>query len=253
MVLDCGATSPDHYAPSMRLPRTPGDFARAVLGPLVHEAWTRISRVAVVSADSPVGRRYAHIGSGTAIGFPRGAVFGERWISVGSNTLVAPYVSMSVGLPTMPPPDDWPPVIEVGDRCTIGRGSWLVGGCGITIEDDVITGPNVYITDHNHDYENVDVPIWQGWPAKQAPVRIGAGSWLGANVVVLPGADIGCNVTVAAGSVVRGTIPDRCVVAGAPARIVRRYDEVEGWVAPIRALAEVEVLPATPELDSSSG
>jgi len=47
---------------------------------------------------------------------------------------------------------------------------------------------------------------------------------------VLPGACIGRNVVVAAGSVVRGTVPDRCVVAGVPARIVRQYVPGDGWL-----------------------
>ena len=61
--------------------------------------------------------------------------------------------------------------------------------------------------------------------------RIGSGSWLGANVVVLPGAQIGEHVVVAAGAVVRGDIPDHCVVAGVPARIVRRWVDGQrgGW------------------------
>jgi hypothetical protein len=47
--------------------------------------------------------------------------------------------------------------------------------------------------------------------------------------VVLPGACIGRNVVIAAGSVVRGTVPDRCVVAGVPARVVRSYVPGDGW------------------------
>jgi hypothetical protein len=47
--------------------------------------------------------------------------------------------------------------------------------------------------------------------------------------VVLPGACIGRNVVIAAGSVVRGTVPDRCVVAGVPAQVVRSYVPGGGW------------------------
>jgi serine acetyltransferase len=39
-------------------------------------------------------------------------------------------------------------------------------------------------------------------------------------------------VVVAAGAVVRGKIPDRCVIAGVPARIVREYKEGDGWSPP---------------------
>ena len=48
--------------------------------------------------------------------------------------------------------------------------------------------------------------------------------------MVLPGACIGRNVVIAAGSVVRGTVPDRCVVAGVPARVVRSYVPGDGWL-----------------------
>jgi acetyltransferase-like isoleucine patch superfamily enzyme len=65
----------------------------------------------------------------------------------------------------------------------------------------------------------------------EAAVRIGSGSWLGANAVILPGTTIGEHVVVAAGAVVRGDIPDHCVVAGVPAKIVRRFVDGEGWVA----------------------
>ena len=90
------------------------------------------------------------------------------------------------------------------------------------VEDDVYTGPYVYITDQNHGYSDPQVPIGKQWPIN-APVSIGAGSWLGTGAVVLPGATIGRNVVVAAGSVVRGNIPDHCVVGGVPARVIRRY------------------------------
>jgi acetyltransferase-like isoleucine patch superfamily enzyme len=54
---------------------------------------------------------------------------------------------------------------------------------------------------------------------------------LGANAVILPGAQIGEHVVVAAGAVVRGEIPDRCVVAGVPGRILKRWVEGAGWVS----------------------
>ena len=87
--------------------------------------------------------------------------------------------------------------------------------------------PYVYVTDQNHVYADVDAPIGRQWPAED-PVTIGSGSWLGANVIVLPGSQIGRNVAVAAGSVVRGCLPDHCVAAGAPAKVVRRHGDEGG-------------------------
>jgi acetyltransferase-like isoleucine patch superfamily enzyme len=59
---------------------------------------------------------------------------------------------------------------------------------------------------------------------------IGAGTWIGHGVVILPGTRIGRNVVVAAGAVVRGEIEDHAVVAGSPARVVRRLEPGVGWV-----------------------
>jgi acetyltransferase-like isoleucine patch superfamily enzyme len=61
-------------------------------------------------------------------------------------------------------------------------------------------------------------------------VSIGDGSWLGHGTVVLPGAQIGRHVAVGANSVVRGELPDYCVAAGNPARVIRRYVPGAGWV-----------------------
>jgi acetyltransferase-like isoleucine patch superfamily enzyme len=128
------------------------------------------------------------------------------------------------------------PVLQIGDRCVIGRGSHVVAHHSLVIGDDVFTGPYVYITDQNHSYADPDVPIGRQMPVNAA-VRIGSGSWLGAGAVVLPGACIGCNVVIAAGSVVRGTVPDRCVAAGVPARVVRAYGPDDGWSARYGAAA----------------
>jgi carbonic anhydrase/acetyltransferase-like protein (isoleucine patch superfamily) len=197
---------------------------------LVHWGWGAVQRAGVVTADTPAGRRFAAFGAGSMAAFPPGSVFGERWIAVGSGTLLGPYVSLSAGM--VPGQDLGPvPVLRIGDRCVIGRGSHIVAHHSLVIADDVFTGPYVYITDQNHGYADPDQPIGRQMP-RNAAVRIGSGSWLGAGAVVLPGTCIGRNVVVAAGSVVRGTVPDRCVVAGVPARVVREYLPSAGWSRP---------------------
>jgi acetyltransferase-like isoleucine patch superfamily enzyme len=96
-----------------------------------------------------------------------------------------------------------------------------VGHFSIVIEDDVWTGHHVYITDQNHGYERTDVPISRQTQAER-PVRIGAGSWIGAGSVILPGAQIGKHVTIGANSVVTGEIADYSVAVGSPARVIKR-------------------------------
>jgi acetyltransferase-like isoleucine patch superfamily enzyme len=209
-----------------------GRRRRIVVGNLINTAWRRMQAAGVLTAESAAGRRFAKFGPGTLIGFPTGAVYGEPWIEIGDKTMVAELVTICAGM--APGQDLGPaPLLRIGDRCVIGRGSHIVAHHSIVIEDDIYTGPYVYITDQNHRYDDIDTPIGRQWPVNSA-VRIGAGTWLGTGAVILPGANIGRNVVVAAGSVVRGTVPDYSVVAGVPARVVRQHVNGSGWSRPAR-------------------
>ena len=215
--------------PGRMSPRT-----RRVAAAIVHRAWRWASKVGTVSPDDAHGFR--HLGPGSLLAFPPGDVFGEWWITIGSQTLVAPEVALSVGMPTEVLDRGAPPVLTIGDRCSIGRGTSIVARRRIEIGDDVTIAPNVYITDHNHGFADVDRPIKDQYPTHD-PVRVGDGTWIAAGATVLPGADIGRHVVVGAGAVVRGTVEDTAVVAGNPARVVRRY--VDGaWQPPLRAEPE---------------
>jgi acetyltransferase-like isoleucine patch superfamily enzyme len=160
--------------------------------------------------------------------WPATTIFNERYIRIGRDTLIGQHVSLSAGMvPGQECITD--PVVTIGDRCLIGRGSGIVGHFSIEIGDDVWTGHHVYITDQNHGYEDLDAPISRQIQPERS-VAIGEGSWLGHGTVVLPGARIGKHVVIGANSVVTGEIPDRCVAVGAPARIVRRHIDGRGWV-----------------------
>jgi serine acetyltransferase len=206
-----------------------GSRRHALISRVAHSAWQAFQGAGTVTASTPAGRAFRKFGRGTVMAFPTGAVYGQNWITVGEDAVIGAFVTMSAGL--VPGQDLGPdPVLRIGDRCVIGRGSHIVAHADITIADDVWTGPYVYITDQNHGYEDPDVPIGRQWPVNH-PVEIGAGTWLGAGAIVLPGTRIGRNVVVAAGSVVRGEVPDYCVVAGVPAKVVRRRTEI-GWARP---------------------
>jgi acetyltransferase-like isoleucine patch superfamily enzyme len=182
-----------------------------------------------MTEGTPGARAFRSFGPGSVMAFPAGSVFGEGSITVGDGTLIGAFVSMSAGL--VPGQDLGPdPVLRIGDRCVIGRGSHIVAHADVRIGDDVWTGPYVYVTDQNHGYLDPDTPIGRQLPVNN-PVEIGAGTWLGAGAIVLPGARIGRHVVVAAGSVVRGAVPDYTMVAGVPARIVRSRTGT-GWARP---------------------
>ena len=200
--------------------------------PIVSDAlqagWEHLVRLGAIRPASRRARRFGAFGPKTVVCFPVAALFGERYIRIGEGSVIGPYSTLSAGVgPGQVLEHDT--VVRIGNRCVIGKGSAIVGHASVEIGDDVWTGPHVYVTDANHGYEDVTVPIGRQFAATR-PVRIGSGSWLGAGVVVLPGATIGCHVVIGAGAVVADDLPDNSVAVGNPARVVRRYVDGE-WVS----------------------
>lgn len=196
-----------------------------ILGPLVDRLWPAVVEAGSIGPDTRRGRSFGSFGRNSVICFPVNTLFNERYIRIGRDTMIGPQCTLSAG---MVPGQECivDPVVSIGDRCLIGKGSGIVGHLSITIGDDVWTGHHIYITDQNHGYEDLTRPISvQSMPER--PVRIGNGSWIGHGAVVLPGADIGDHVVIGANSVVTGTIPSYSVAVGVPARVVRRYVDGE--------------------------
>ncbi|MFL3021131.1 MAG: acyltransferase [Candidatus Poriferisodalaceae bacterium] len=202
---------------------------RSAVGRTIRGVSKMLNRTASIGPNDHAARFYKHFGRGSIINWPTGNMYGERWISIGEDTMIGADVTLSAGMvPNQEMMTD--PVVIIGDRCLIGRGSAIVGHYRIDIGDDVFTGMNVYITDQNHGYEDPDTPIGIQDP-QDDPVVIGDGSWIGSGAVVLPGARIGKHCVVAANSVVRGTFPSHSVIAGVPAKVVRAYDGTK-WERP---------------------
>ncbi|MCR2763299.1 acyltransferase [Microbacterium sp. zg.B48] len=136
--------------------------------------------------------------------------------------------------------------ISVGDRVLIGAGSWLIvpaqhapgpnivlhdrvrmnttsisAVSRVEIEEGVAIARGCYISDHSHGFDDPDAHIRDQPIDRVAPVLIRRGAWLGQNCVVLPGVTIGRGSVIGANSVVREDVPDRTVVAGVPARVLR--------------------------------
>ena len=120
--------------------------------------------------------------------------------------------------------------LRIGDKCVFGRDSTVNCYLDIELGAATIVSDWVYICDFDHASGDVDRPIKDQGIVK-SPVRIGGGSWLGTKVSVLRGAEIGAGSIVAAHAVVRGQTPELCLLAGVPARVVRRrvQQSRDGW------------------------
>ncbi len=114
--------------------------------------------------------------------------------------------------------------ITIGHRVTSTANLTLAAMQEITIEDDVMFASNVMISDGSHGYENADEPYKYQKMFKIAPVVIKRGCWIGQNVVIMPGVIIGELSIIGANSVVTKSVPSRCIAAGAPAKILKKWD-----------------------------
>lgn len=203
-----------------------------MLGPLVgrlYVSWSRkLAFWASTGPNDVRGRKFHSFGQRSLIMWRPTTIFNEQYISIGEDTLIGEGVALSAG---MVPGQQCisSPVVTIGDRCLIGRGSGIVGHFSIVIGNDVWTGHHVYITDQNHGYEDITRPISQQTQPEKSVV-IGDGSWLGYGAVVLPGVTIGRHCVIGANSVVTGDIPDFSVAVGVPARVIRQYKKDDGWV-----------------------
>ena len=196
---------------------------KARIGAAYANSQEALQRWAAIGPSTKRGKKFNSFGDRSIIMWPPTTIFNEQYISIGSHTMIGQHVALSAGMI----PGQLcvtSPVVRIGDRCLIGRGSGIVGHFSIEIGNDVWTGHHVYITDQNHGYEDVTRPISQQTQPERA-VRIGDGSWLGHGCIVLPGVTFGRHVVVGANSVVTRDLPDYCVAVGAPARVIRQFIE----------------------------
>ena len=153
------------------------------------------------------------------------------------------------------------PGVEIGEGARINRGSVLKGrpeqgGPVISVGKYTDFGEGVHVIAEHHAVNRASLSFDHQFGGgslheSRGPIRIGNNVWVGDNAIVLSGVSVGDGAVVGAGAVVTRDVPPFTIVAGAPARVIRRRfdDEV------IEALLDIrwwdwphEKLRASPEL-----
>jgi acetyltransferase-like isoleucine patch superfamily enzyme len=121
--------------------------------------------------------------------------------------------------------------ISLGSNVHIGPRVMLDGSGGITIEEGVIIAPDVKIYSRTHNFNHNLKAVPFDNIMLVSPVKINRYVWIGTNVIILPGVEIGEGAVIGAGSVVSRDVPKCAVVAGNPAKTVgernkEMYDEL---------------------------
>ena len=121
--------------------------------------------------------------------------------------------------------------LTIGEYVTVGEKCIFNVFSDIVIEDNVLMADKINFITNEHSYTNVNIPINSSHVSAK-PIFIGCETWIGINVTILAGTTLGKHCVIGANSVVKGVFPDYCVIAGCPARIIKKYDETSGrWMS----------------------
>ena len=135
-------------------------------------------------------------------------------------------MEQSLPLETMCPSAAWGGVIEIGNNVFFNNGTSITAKEKIEIGDNCIFGENVKIYDHNHVFKELQKPIMeQGFSTKE--IHIGSNCWLGSNVVVLRGANIGDNCVIGAGCIVSGDVPCNSLVRSVSNQTIEARKDIQ--------------------------
>ncbi|WP_199711839.1 acyltransferase [Alginatibacterium sediminis] len=113
--------------------------------------------------------------------------------------------------------------IVIHDNVSIGQNFHVISGASLHIGTGTTISANVLITNVDHSYADVSSSVMsQSLIVKETTV--GDNCFLGVGSVLQAGTCLGSNCVVGANSVVKGVFPERCVIAGVPAKIIKLYD-----------------------------
>lgn len=158
---------------------------------------------------------FVRIGKDVTFQNPQCIHFGQK-IGIGKNSYFLPLTSYAG--------KNYTPKIIIGDGCWIGIRNSFACITSIEIGNDVLFAGYVHITDHSHGYEEIDTPIAKQKLITKGGVVVEDQCWLGFGCEILSGVHIGKHSIVAARAVVTRDVPAYSIVAGNPARIVKKYN-----------------------------
>ena len=163
--------------------------------------------------------RFATFGKGSRLG-PGSRLINPHLVSVGDNVTL----SDSIWINAKDDRRNGEVTLRIGEGTYVGNYVQINAWQDVDIEPNVLIADRVFISDADHHFLRADLPIRRQGDFCKGPVRLRTGCWLGIGAVILPGVTIGRNAVVAANSVVTHDVPDRTVVGGIPAKIIKSLD-----------------------------
>lgn len=157
--------------------------------------------------------------SNSLILFPR-KIEGGKFIVVGADTIISPHAWLAAFEKYKS--QRFSPKISIGAHVRIGSHVILTATDSVELGDGCLLSQSVFISDHTHEALPGEVSPSDQPLFSKGPVRIGKNCFIGIRAVIMPGVILGDCCVVGANSVVTKSFPAGSVVAGAPARLIRR-------------------------------
>ena len=182
------------------------------------------------------------------LAIPYGWIYRALFRHIGTGSFVSPFIQ-SVGLDCVSlgsrsrisrntrllalkgyGAQSFTPQITIGDNVSVGFGCTLSCVNRLNIGHDVTIGDNVYIADSHHGYSDPQLGVLDQ-PLLVGAISIGQGAWIGYGAFVAGAVAIGEHAVIGANSVVTRSVAAYTVVAGVPAKPIKRFDHATGrWV-----------------------
>lgn len=166
-----------------------------------------------------VTRKFKHVGNDCSIRPVLNTTHPEN-ISLGNDVSIGifPWIATNTTIYKEPK-------LIIGNRVHIGAYAVITAANEIRIGNNILMSERVTILDHAHDYTDstksvIDQPI-----VDAGKIEIGDDSFIGINSVILGGVKIGKHAVIGANSVVTQDVPDYSVVAGSPAKVIKKFDK----------------------------
>jgi len=159
-----------------------------------------------------IANRLGSCGRGLQIGFPA-TIKNPASIAVGDMVVIREHAWLNCEQRDQP-------TLSIGDRSYLGRFAHINAGQSVVIEDNVLVGDRVHVSDHQHAYKDPSRPIIEQGVTDPEPVLIRSGSWLGLGCVIMPGITVGRGAIVGANAVVTRDVADLEIVGGVPAKVI---------------------------------
>ena len=155
-------------------------------------------------------------------------ILGGKYISIGDNVSIREGASIQCFYKYAD--RILSPTLMIGNNVFINRYVSIICADSITIGDNCYFGSFVTICDENHGTDPRSTECYGKQPLVTEAICIGANCWIGDKSTILRGVSIGPNSIVGAGSVVTKSIPNHSIVAGNPARVIKRWnDQKNTW------------------------